>query len=790
MPGSGTFVSGRIARWGVDVMLYLTVVGVVVPLSPMLPASGLDPSWALGVNQAVAQNLTFGTDVIFTYGPYTSVFSTLYHPQTDARMLWGGLLVAFCYALALQLVVRGRSPWLRLSCVALVAVAHAGGPRDAVFASYLLVLALAVWRLREPLDAPARLGPTRAAIVWSLLLVPLGLLPLAKCSFFAPIGLLCVIFAISFWRDARRRLAVLTLVIPPLALVVFWLVAGQPLSGLPRFVWTSWLVIAGYTEAMALSGPELEVFLFLASAALLLGSMWRLIGRADRRLFLVLSCATCLFFSFKSGFVRHDGHAVIAGASLLFATLPVMLLFRGRSRVALLVTTAAAGTLIINGHSPFGPGRVADLLVRPYVDGIGGLVQRVREPQRLPLAFAAAMTSISRELPLPRLSGTTDIYPVDQAYLLASGNTWTPRPVLQSYSAYHPELARLDSDWLEGARAPDHILFRVDPLDGHYPSIEDGPSWRALLTRYEVSEVTGGTGRPFVILDRKAQPEPPRRLEWIHDRRHSAGEDIALPTDVGPLFAELDVSPTLIGMVAGVLFKVPPLGLTVHLSDGAVLRYRISAGAARAGFLLSPLVGSTTDFVLLTARRGDHLSGKVVRSINVATTSPFWSTSIGVRLARLHIPRDTDVERLGLFDKDVPAEGLPTGSSILPIADCDGFIDLINGTGPGGAALIPVTKTLSLAGWVAVAAQQGTLPDAAVVVLSSEAGSVRYLNTRRTLRPDVAAAHHLPQMAAAGYEATIDISDLQGRFDLGLAWIYQGKLQQCRQIKIPLVVTN
>ena len=77
-----------------------------------------------------------------------------------------------------------------------------------------------------------------------------------------------------------------------------------------------------------------------------------------------------------------------------------------------------------------------------------------------------------------------------------------------------------------------------------------------------------------------------------------------------------------------------------------------------------------------------------------------------------------------------------------------------------------------------------------MVVLSSEAGSVRYLNTRRTLRPDVAAAHHLPQMAAAGYEATIDISDLQGRFDLGLAWIYQGKLQQCRQIKIPLVVTN
>ena len=87
--------------------LMVAIVCVIVPFSPAMPADGLDPSWQFAMNQAVAQNLRFGTDIVFTLGPYASLYTKLYHPGTDKIMLIGSIYIAIAYCLLTWKLVCG-----------------------------------------------------------------------------------------------------------------------------------------------------------------------------------------------------------------------------------------------------------------------------------------------------------------------------------------------------------------------------------------------------------------------------------------------------------------------------------------------------------------------------------------------------------------------------------------------------------------------------------------------------------------------------------------------------------
>lgn len=82
-------------------ILLLIIISAFVPFSPKMPAPGIDPSWALGLNQAVAQGLAFGKEIIFTLGPYSFLYTKTYHPSTDLLMIIGCLYLALCYWISL-----------------------------------------------------------------------------------------------------------------------------------------------------------------------------------------------------------------------------------------------------------------------------------------------------------------------------------------------------------------------------------------------------------------------------------------------------------------------------------------------------------------------------------------------------------------------------------------------------------------------------------------------------------------------------------------------------------------
>ena len=109
-------------------------------------------------------------------------------------------------------------------------------------------------------------------------------------------------------------------------------------------------------------------------------------------------------------------------------------------------------------------------------------------------AFEGWRVEIANGFERPDEPGRYDVYPIDQTPLLASGLPWTPRPVVQSHSAYTPMLADMNAAHLAG---PDHILLNIGSLDDRYPTLDDGPRWPRPIPFCCLGPSGASLGSPF-----------------------------------------------------------------------------------------------------------------------------------------------------------------------------------------------------------------------------------------------------------------------------------------------------
>jgi hypothetical protein len=250
----------------------------------------------------------------------------------------------------------------------------------------------------------------------------------------------------------------------------------------------------------------------------------------------------------------------------------------------------------------------------------------------LNVEFNRSLLTIKRKVHIPDLRGSVDIYPTDQSAVLVTNNKWNPRPVFQSYSAYTPALAGLNEAHLRGDAAPDNILFSIDPIDGRLPSLEDGMSWPALFDNYALTGIDNG----IVYLRRNPRfVRTSSKFTMIDEGVRNTGETVAIPGSSVPIFAEIDLSPTVAGKFWGTIFKYPELKIIVTLENGASKEYRVVAEMMRSGFFLSPLVESTEDFKTLLTQDPGYLRRNAVQSIVVAPVSgagTLWQGTYTLRL--------------------------------------------------------------------------------------------------------------------------------------------------------------
>jgi hypothetical protein len=588
---------------------------LLLPLRPAMPAAGLEPSWALALNEAVAARLRFGSEVVFTFGPLAFLYTHAHHPALAGASLVLSALTILLFGLQLWSLLRsaGHAPpaaaALGLLLVLLVAVEF---PRDTLF------LLLALLPLLQALHAPER-----SARGWLLPGLALGLASLIKGTFLAAAWLALAGLVLAGARRERRVGATLAAYV--LTLLVLWLGCGQRLSDLPAFVVATSEIAAGYPDAMAwgrLRGDAIAALAGAGAFALLL-LRERRAGTAPIRIAILLWLVLVL----KAGFVRHDTHALIATTTLLGAAALLLALPRGRRidlplRIALL---GAAGWAALLGWR-YHRGELLPIgrLVRHAGAQVAALPS-LWQPARLDAEHEQALARIRASHPIPDAAGSFDLFPADQALLLAHRRAWSPRPVFQSYSAYTPALAERNAAHLRSPRAPEQILFELRPIDERLPAFDDGLCWPELFARYDL--VTAGPR--FLHLQRAPHARESVATEaGAHEA--DAGDWLDLPPHDRLLWCRLELTPPLAARALALAWKPPIRRLELQLAGGAVESYRFVAGSAAAGFLVSPCARDTAEFSALLT--GAPLDGRRVTRLRIL---PADGATLHARFSRL-----------------------------------------------------------------------------------------------------------------------------------------------------------
>jgi hypothetical protein len=576
----------RLGWVGLAVAL-LIAAGALLPVPPTLLRAQLDSSFAAALHYNAATGATVGSQTISTFGPLGFVFYDLYMPQTFVWLLLVrfGLAAVTCWALAWLGLAVWQSPWMAALAIA---------------ASAPWLASPDVWFLTLPflavlLELPQRRAPQALAIALG---AAIGVVSLVKFS--CLVAAAGILLPLAFADVAERRVPSTTLAALAAA-ALGWVAAQQPLGQVIAWLSVSMREItAGYASAMQLPADSALLVHAAIVTVAVLGLAWPLLRGHTRFLRWAgwLAIAETLYVLVRAGLVRADVHAYITVFGLLIVAL-WMALTLGRRRAAALALAVAglgAGGLWLHATLTLGPPRAyfAPIYTLSALARLS-MLPIVLTGNELDDADAQARADVRGTNPLPALQGTVDVYPSEQALLLAHGLDYHPRPVFQSYMAYTPPLEAANAAALDGPGAPDWILFHIRPIDDRLPALDDATSWPVLLARYRFAGAAGD----FAVLQK--QPRARRwRLEPLARRDAQTGEPIALPDDAqAPLWLRLSMQEDGRDRIAAALLEAPRTWINLTLADGSTRRYRLIPALAREGFVVSPLISNTPELATL-----------------------------------------------------------------------------------------------------------------------------------------------------------------------------------------------
>lgn len=764
---------------------------IISPLYPVFPSGiSLDDSWKYGLSQALQDQMAFGRDLIFTYGPFSSLYTLSFNPATDRINLIASAFLGISYLIIFVEWARKNNSFI-LPYLFVFLLIGFYNHRDAILMLYPILICF--WSIQIYLH-PNSINSNLKKSIFPLLeyliyMGALGLLALIKGSFIALV-IPAILLVTALKIMAREKIyALLGIICPVASFLLLWYFAKQPMNVIPAYFMAMGEISTGYTEAMFVWGNGFECVLYIISSlSLLAGYYISNNGKKDYKKFAnfagLLSLSLFLFIGFKAGFVRHDlGHSIIAASIIGLASLLVIMFSTRRLWILLLLPFLCWLLINLNSHTAV-PEKIFGLYKMFPIAAINGARTRLLYPEYFIDTYKKMWGEISNKCEIPEVTGTVDVYSTDQACLLSKMLDWKPRPIFQSYSAYTRSLSQKNAEHIFGSSAPDNILFKVDPIDNRMPSLEDGASWPPLLLNYDLVKYEKG----FLVFSRKKIESITPKYNEISKGIGQLNHEISITPAVN-IYGQFDISLTIFGKLLNFLFKPPELNIHVKLKDGSQRFLRFIPSMAKSKFLISPYVGSTDDFMLYAENDKVYFNNNKVTGIRISTNNIFgnfaWENYFSYHLYDVDIPPAAQVEN-NIYLKKIDPKYL--NNLQLKTISCDGNFESLNHA-PISGNNINVGKILVVSGWMAVSTEKGIVPDNIFIYIKYQNNDISLFELKRNDRPDVASYFNRKSLINSGYGGSIKL-DAEGLAMIGLAQAYNKDIFLCNDAKYISIKEN
>ncbi len=577
---------------------------------PRSPSNELDSSWRMVLNYALDQNLQFGKDLIFTYGPLGFLMGRTYAGVHFYRLIVWQFLSSAVLAWVVLRTARNLSP-IRSLFYYLYFLFFGTIYDDATYAITIVLLGLDLIRA-----APK--GEKITPLITS------GFLAISSIMKFTNFLLAVIVLTSACIYNLiteRRGRALSLFSVYGVTFLGTWMVVGQSPLNIPAYVFNSIEITKGYAEAMALDESSWVFYFGLVTVLSLVAySVAYYVTHPDKikAAFLVGIFGAATYLQWKNGFVRADGHVI---GFFLYSLLPTVAFPAWLEDCQRLQKTKSCFLLIGAATSILG----LYFAMAPVVtNSLSGFNQRITQNleslarfSQLHRIYQERWKTEQSDLDMRRTrsvvgTASLDVLGYEQGVALYNGFHYTPRPIFQSYSAYSDRLIKANVEFFNPATAPKYVLQKYQTIDNRFPGLDDSRVLDIIFRDYMFVFVENN----FLLWKRKSDsvgkdkilPKLQREIKVHFNESVELGD-----LQQGNLWLAVKYRPSLLGWVRTLLYKPPLVSITVIGADNGTRTFRIVGAMAEEGFLVNPLIESQFDLLRFIS----GLPGKRVTSLSI-----------------------------------------------------------------------------------------------------------------------------------------------------------------------------
>lgn len=740
-------------------ILFFLAFGIwTLPWPFSMPGSGLDPSWGIGISKAVSDNFQFGPDIAFTFGP----LGFLYFPSYIDPALWFlsfifSLLIHFLFLISLALLmIKSSANWKEYIVVLALVIIPINFIRD-----YELLLSVGIFlylifssKLNRKYEVHVLSFVSLLLAIASLIKTNIAIISLSIILIFL---LLCI-----FKKEFQKHLYVFILYFT--FVPILWLIAGQHLTNLPVYLLNSIQLSSGYNDAMAIHGPEWQIYIGLIGIIFILVLfLYSLVKRMHDLVVFILLNGVLLFIVFKHGFVRHDSHVYGFFASYAIIFVYVYLISKSKTNFAVRSVSLLLSILfVVSIYNGF-PNIMQDnifLKLPAYEKSFSLMSNQTYQDQ----VVLDAKYNIKRSYPLDNNSihflnhnnKTLDIFPWDIALVWAYDFTWSPRPVFQSYSAYTQKLDMLNAQHFSDLKAPKAILYSYKSIDGRYPLFDEPATFESILNNYTFVNKSG----EFLLLSYDPEKNIQKTEEDLGTVNVGLGNTIKIPKyDSGYIFGQIELGYSTFGSFMKLIYKPALAHIRFRFYDRTDSEdFRFITGVSMNGVFLSQYVSNVDDLASIFS---ENITQDITEMMIEVDDPAYYMKNVKVKF--VGVPANITVQNNSYAS-------MPDWRLLKRVQGGKMWIDTVGKKQYAQGNIIIVDREkeqfVSINGWAADDKEKdGTIKKFLVLIGGKEEIVVP---TKKKFRPDVANYFGFESYMQSGWEATIRSNEFKDCFNISV----------------------
>lgn len=550
---------------------------------------GLDLSWVWGINRlnTLPQDL-YGRDVVFTYGPLGFLIKAQAYGANFFLGMFFNILkwLVMTYLVAFNTFKFNKEFYLGKIIFFLTGIFFLYQlPDDWSCALSIALLALTLWFLDPKNEVNVKILSSLMGFFSCIILFikfNSGILTIST-------GILLALLFLIYEKKHLKNYALSYLLSFSIPFFIILAMYFKTLSNLINWIHSSMSIAQGFSSAMSTIGPIGFTLLAFIVITLYLYLLCEFFAR-DFKFFLgTLLLAPFVFFSFKHGFVRQDGHMLY-----FFLTIPFLvgfLSFYVKKIDYKLFLKFFIAISICCAIYPFTHNEKKHLFTS--INQILGanklykslLVERqgIYSPRILPENWRATIKD-----------STIQILPWELSYAEANNFVnWQPNPVLQLYSAYTKYLDELSANSFIKATAPEFILLEFKAIDKRNMFLDNPATWNNVLSNYSIKLKDNDK-----LLLKKNPKIVKKEFKAVSVQKADFKTEITIPktTNDEYLYAQFEIKPSFLGKIVTFFFRDYPLYIEITYKNGNKVLYKVIPDTLKTPTIINYIPNDIEEF--------------------------------------------------------------------------------------------------------------------------------------------------------------------------------------------------